>query len=54
MCREKPQGGAGYEVWREKPVGYLKVCIDIYIYIWYISWKRTWQRPGTWIIPGYC
>jgi hypothetical protein len=33
MCREKPQGGAGYEVWREKPVGYLKVCTYRYIYI---------------------
>jgi len=32
MCREKPQGGGGYEVWREKPIGYLKVYVFIYIY----------------------
>ncbi len=30
MCREKPQGGGGYEVWREKPIGYLKVYVFIY------------------------
>ncbi len=52
MCSEKPQGGGGYEVWTEKPVRYLNVYV--FIYIRYISWKRTWQRPGTGIIPAYC